>query len=89
MMNISCHHIAEKQIHIQNTKHNKNRTNDTYTGEIYDAASLLNIILCNPRKFHNVFKTVGIRESFISTKKKKKKYQFPRVVRMAIEHIFG
>ena len=88
MINISCHHIAEKQIHIQNTKHNKNRTNDTYTGEIYDAASLLNIILCNPRKFHSVFKNVGIRESFFSTKKEKK-YQFPRVVRMAIEHIFG
>ena len=71
MMNISCHHIAEKQIHIQNTKHNKNRTNDTYTGEIYDAASLLNIILCNSREFHSVCKTVSIRENFISTKIKK------------------
>ena len=29
MMTVSCHHIAEKQIHTQNTKHNKNRTNDT------------------------------------------------------------
>ena len=29
--------------------YNNSRTNDTDTGEIYDAASLLNIILRNPR----------------------------------------
>ena len=47
------------------------RTNDTDTDEIYDAASLLNIILCNSREFHSVCKTVSIRENFISTKIKK------------------
>ena len=47
--------------------YNKNRTNDTHTGEIYDAASLLNIILCNPREFHRVCKLVGTRETFIRT----------------------
>ena len=51
--------------------HNKNRTNDTETGEIYDAASLLNIILCNPREFHSVCKPAGIRENFICTLNKK------------------
>ena len=41
--------------------YNKNGTNDTETGEIYDAASLLKIILCNPREFHSVSKPAGIR----------------------------
>ena len=30
-----------------------------------------NIILCSPREFHSVCKPVGIREDFLSTKKKK------------------
>ena len=51
--------------------YNKNRTNDTETGEIYHAASLLNIILCNPREFYSVCKPAGIRENFTSTLNKK------------------
>ena len=39
----------------------KKRKNDTYTGKIYDTASLLNIILCNPRESYSVFETVGIK----------------------------
>ena len=46
-----------------------------------------NIILCSPREFHSVCKPVGIRTDFLSTKKKKN--QFPRVVQMAMEHIFA
>ena len=64
-------HSRETNTYPKHKKCNKNRPNDTYTGEINDAASLLNIILCNSRKFHSVFKTVGIRENFISTKIKK------------------
>ena len=70
MMNVSCHHNREANTYPKHKTYNKNRKNDNYTGEIYDAASLLNIILCNPRKFHSVFKTVGIRESFFLQKKK-------------------
>ena len=44
-----------------NTYSKQNRKNDTYTGKIYDAASLLNIILCNPRESHSVCQTVGIK----------------------------
>ena len=51
--------------------HNKNRTNDTDTGEIYDSASLLNIIFFNPRESHSVCKPVGIRINFICTLNKK------------------
>ena len=61
----------EANTYPKHKHYNKNQTNDTFTGEIYDAASLLNIILCNSREFHSVCKTVGIRENFISTKIKK------------------
>ena len=55
----------------KNETYNKNRTNDSETGEMYDPASLLNIILCNPREFHSVCKPAGIRENFICTLNKK------------------
>ena len=55
--------------YLKRETYNKNRTNDT--GEIYDAASLLNIILCNPGEFHRVCKPVGIRDNFICTLNKK------------------
>ena len=65
-----CTRTAEKHINIQNMKHII-RTNDTDTGEIYDAASLLNIILCNSREFYSVSKPFGIRKNFICTLHKK------------------
>ena len=80
-------HCGEANTYRKHKTYNKNRKNGTYTGEIYDVASLLNIILCNSREFNSVCKTIGIRENFISTKVKKK-YQFPGVAQMAIEHIF-
>ena len=46
-------------------KHNKNKTNKTDIGKIYDAANLLNIIWCNPGEFHIGCKPVGIRKSFL------------------------
>ena len=61
-------HSREANTYPKHKTCNKSRTNDTYTGEIYDAASLLNIILCNPRELHSVCKTVGITENFIWTK---------------------
>ena len=64
-------HSREANTYPKHKTYNKNRTNDNYAGEIYDAASLLNIILCNSREFHSVCKTVGIRENFISTNIKK------------------
>ena len=72
--NDECKLPAHSRGAIKYAKHetyNKNRTNDTETGEIYDAASLLNIILCNPREFHSVCKLAGIRENFICTLNKK------------------
>ena len=51
--------------------YNKNRKNDTDTGEIYDAASLLYIILHNPREFHSDCKPVGIGKNFTCTLNKK------------------
>ena len=71
MMNVSCHYIAEKQINIQDTKHIIIIKNDTDTGEIYDADSLLIIVLCNPREFHSVCKPVAVTENFICTLNKK------------------
>ena len=71
MMNVSCHHSREANKYPKHETFNKNRTNDTDTGEIYDAASLLNIILCNPREFHSICKPVGIRENFLRTLHKK------------------
>ena len=70
MEETKCTHTAEKHINIQNMKHII-RTNDTDTDEIYDAASLLNIILCNSREFHSVSKPIGIRKNFICTLRKK------------------
>ena len=55
--------------YLKRETYNKNRTNDT--GEIYDADSLLNIILYNPGEFHIVCKPVGIRDNFICTLSKK------------------
>ena len=64
-------HCREANKYSKYETHNKNRTNDTDTGEKCDAASLLNIILCNPREFHSVCKPVGIRETFLCTLHKK------------------
>ena len=64
-------HNTKANKHPKHETYNKNRTNDTDTGEMYEAASLLNIILCNPRDFHSVGKPVGIRENFICTLHKK------------------
>ena len=50
---------------------NKNRTNDTDTGKIYDTASSRNTILCNPRDFHRFCKPGGKREKFLCTLFKK------------------
>ena len=47
-------HSREANTYPKHKTYNKNRANDTYTGEIYDTASLLNIILCNSREFHSV-----------------------------------
>ena len=60
-------HSREANKYPKHKIYNKNRTNDTDNGEIYDAASLLNIILCNPREFHSVYKPVGITENFVYT----------------------
>ena len=38
---------------------------------------------------NSVCKSVCIKEDFLSTKNKKKKNQFPRVMRMTMEHISG
>ena len=54
-------HSREENTYPKHKTYNKNRKNDTYTGKIYDAASLLNIILCNPRESHSVCETVGIK----------------------------
>ena len=54
-------HSREGNTYPKRKTYNKNRKNDTYTGKIYDAASLLNIILCNPRESHSVCETVGIK----------------------------
>ena len=62
-------HSREANKYPKHETYNKNIKNDT--GEIYDAASLLNIIFCNPREFHSVCKPVGIRENFICTLNKK------------------
>ena len=64
-------HSRDANKYPKHETYNKNRTNDTDTSEIYEAASLLNIILCNPREFHSVCKPVGIRENFICTLHKK------------------
>ena len=64
-------HSREANKYPKHETYNKNRKNDTDTGEIYDAVSLLNIILCNPREFHSVCKLVDIRENFICTLNKK------------------
>ena len=64
-------HSREANKYPKHETYNKNRKNDTDTGEIYDAASLLNIILCNPREFHSVCKPVGTRENFLFTLHKK------------------
>ena len=47
-------HSNEANKYPKHKTYNKNRKNDTDTGELYDAASLLNNILCNPREFHSV-----------------------------------
>ena len=65
-------HSRDANKYPKHETYNKNRTNDTDTSEIYEAASLLNIILCNPREFHSVCKPVGIRENFICTTLHKK-----------------
>ena len=64
-------HSREANKYPKHKTHNKNRTNDTDTGEIYNTASLLNIVLCNPRESHSVCKPVGIRINFIRTLNKK------------------
>ena len=61
----------EANVYPKQETYNKNRTNDIDTGEIYDAASLLNITLCNPRELYSVCKLVGIRETLFCTLHKK------------------
>ena len=53
-------HSREANKYPKHATHNENRTSETDTDEIYDAATLLNIILCNPTKFHSVCKPVGV-----------------------------
>ena len=64
-------HSREANKYPKQKTYNKNRTIGTDTGEIYDAASLLNIILYNPREFHSVWKPVDLREKFLCTLNKK------------------
>ena len=46
--------IREANKYPKHETYNKNKTNYSDTAEIYDATSLLDIILCNPRDFHSV-----------------------------------
>ena len=64
-------HSREANKYPKHATHNENRTSETDTDEIYDAASLLNISLCNPTKFHSVCKPVGVQDSFFCTLNKK------------------
>ena len=64
-------HSREANKYPKHKTYNKNRTSQTDTGKIYDAASLLNMILYNPREFHSVCKPVGLREKFLCTPHKK------------------
>ena len=63
--------IKEANKYPKHETYNKDKTNDSGTAKIYDAASLLNIILCNPRDFHSACKLVDIRENFLCTLHKK------------------
>ena len=75
LISISCCCLLKKTLVITTNltypESASDRTNDTDTGAIYDTASLLNIILCGPRDFHSVCKSVGIRENFLCTLHKK------------------
>ena len=71
-------HSREANKYAKHETYNKHRKKYTETGEIYDAATFLNIILCNPRDFHSVCKPVGIRENFLCTLHKKITIASPR-----------
>ena len=64
-------HSREANKYPKHKTYNKNRTIGTDTSEIYDAASLLNIILYNSREFHSVWKPVGLGEKVLCTLHKK------------------